>query len=219
MGLFKSFSKPTLPTFWSSYADQFGKSHVKDLNDLVFVVLDTETTGFDFVDDRVLSIGALKVKGTSISLNDIFDIYLLQEKFNKETVPVHGLLKNGQRNCISELEAIEKFLSYVGNAIIVAHHAGFDMGMLNAALKRNGLPKLKNTVLDTAVLYRKSLIKSYLVQPKTNYTLDELADKFSISKKDRHTALGDAYITALAFLKIIGKLKERKNFSLKTLLK
>ena len=219
MGLFKSFSKTTLPKFWTDYTDLFKKTTVKDFNDLVFVVLDTETTGFDFEEDRILSIGALKVKGHSIALNDIFDTYLLQEKFNKETVPVHGLLKHGQRNCIREMEALEKFLSYIGNAIIVAHHAGFDMGMLNAALKRNGLPKLKNTVLDTVVLYRKSLIKSYLVQPQRNYTLDELADKFSISKKDRHTALGDAYITALAFLKIIAKLKERKNFSLKTLLK
>ena len=62
-------------------------------------------------------------------------------------------------------------------------------------------------------------MKSYLVQPKSNYSLDELAEKFSISRKDRHTALGDAYITAVAFLKIISRLKEKKNFSLKSLLR
>jgi len=94
----------------------------------------------------------------------------------------------------------------------------FDIGMLNSALLRNGLPKLKNTVIDTGVIYRKTLMKSYLVQPKTNYTLDELAEKFAISKKDRHTALGDAYITAVAFLKIVSRLREKKNFSLKILM-
>jgi DNA polymerase-3 subunit epsilon len=99
----------------------------------------------------------------------------------------------------------------------VAHHAGFDIGMINSALKRLGLPKLKNTPLDTGVLYKKTLLKSYLVQPKEHYSLDELAEKFLISKKDRHTALGDAYITALAFLKILVKIKEKKELSLRNL--
>lgn len=218
MGLFKRTPK-NLPDYWIKYASLFKESPSKDFNDLIFVVLDTETTGFSFEDDRILSIGAVKIKKESISVQEVFDIYLEQEKFNKETVHVHGLLKNGQRECISEVLALEKFLEYVGNAIIVAHHAGFDMGMLNTALERNDLPKLKNTVLDTGVIYKKTLIKSYLVQPKSNYTLDELAEKFSISRKDRHTALGDAYITAVAFLKIISRLKEKKNFSLKYLLR
>ena len=218
MGLFKRTPK-NLPDYWIKYASLFKESPSKDFNDLIFVVLDTETTGFSFEDDRILSIGAVKIKKETISVQEVFDIYLEQEKFNKETVHVHGLLKNGQRECISEVLALEKFLDYVGNAIIVAHHAGFDMGMLNTALERNDLPKLKNTVLDTGVIYKKTLIKSYLVQPKSNYTLDELAEKFSISRKDRHTALGDAYITAVAFLKIISRLKEKKNFSLKYLLR
>jgi len=218
MGLFKRTPK-NLPEFWKTYESLFKETQSKKFNDLLFVVLDTETTGFSFDDDRILSIGAVKIKNESISVQEVFDIYLEQEKFNKETVHVHGLLKNGQRECISEILALEKFLAYVGDAVIVAHHAGFDMGMLNTALVRHGLPKLKNMVLDTGVIYKKTLIKSYLVQPKSNYTLDELAEKFSISRKDRHTALGDAYITAVAFLKIISRLKEKKNFSLKYLLR
>lgn len=218
MGLFKK-STPNFPEFWNTYARLFKEKISKNFDELVFVVLDTETTGFSFDEDRILSIGAVKVKGETISVNEILDIYLEQEKFNKESVPVHGLLKNGTRECISEILALEKFLEYVENSIIVAHHASFDLGMLNSALQRNGLPKLKNTVLDTGALYRKTLIKSYLVQPKKNHTLDELAEKFSISRKDRHTALGDAYITAIAFLKIISRLKEKKKFSLNTLTK
>jgi DNA polymerase-3 subunit epsilon len=81
--------------------------------------------------------------------------------------------------------------------------------MINKALERNGLPKLKNKYLDTVVLYKKSLIRSPLIERKDHYSLDELADKFNISKKDRHTALGDAYITALLFLKISKKIKEK----------
>lgn len=215
----KLFSKKNskLPAFWHTYANLFKEPKPKNFNDLVFVVLDTETTGFCFDEDRILSIGAVKIKGDSIAVQEVLDLYLEQEKFNKDSVKVHGLLRHGKRTCIAELLAIEQFLAYAGNAIIIAHHAGFDMGMLNAALKRHGLPELKNTVLDTGVLYKKTLIKSYLIQPKKNYSLDELAEKLSISKKDRHTALGDAYITALAFLKIIARLKEKKKFSLKML--
>ncbi|APQ18533.1 3'-5' exonuclease [Maribacter hydrothermalis] len=218
MGLFKRTPK-ILPDYWKTYENLFKDAKSKNFNELTFVVLDTETTGFSFEDDRILSIGAVKIKNETISVQEVFEIYLKQEKFNKDTVHVHGLLKNGNRKCISEILALEQFLDYVGNAIIVAHHAGFDIGMLNRALERHGLPKLKNTVLDTGIIYKKTLIKSYLLQPKSNYTLDELAEKFSISRKDRHTALGDAYITAIAFLKIISRLKEKKNFSLKYLLR
>ncbi|SNR66089.1 DNA polymerase-3 subunit epsilon [Maribacter sedimenticola] len=217
MALFSKKSKH-LPAFWTNYENRFKEKIAADLNEITFVVLDTETTGFSFDEDRILSIGAVKIKHETIAVQEVLDIFLEQEKFNKDSVPVHGLLKNGQRNCISEINAMEQFLDYIGNAVIVAHHAGFDMGMLNMALNRNGLPNLKNKVLDTGVLYKRTLIKTYLIQPKTNYTLDELAEKFSISKKDRHTALGDAYITAVAFLKIISRLKEKRKFSVKKLL-
>ena len=91
--------------------------------------------------------------------------------------------------------------------------------MINHALKRHGMPKLKNRFLDTSALYKRSLIRSPLVKNQDQYSLDELAEKFDIPTQDRHTALGDAYITAIAFLKILGTLKEKGNFSVKHLLK
>lgn len=205
------------PTFWLDYANLFKQKKSKNFEELVFVVLDTETTGFDKFQDRILSIGALKIQNNIIQVHEVLDIYIQQEKFNKETVAVHGILKNSKRKRVEETVAIQQFLEYVGDAIIVAHHASFDIGMINMALKRMGLPKLKNIVLDTGTLYKKTLIKSYLVQPQQHYTLDDLADKFAISKKDRHTALGDAYITAVAFLKLLTKIKEKKELTLKNL--
>jgi DNA polymerase-3 subunit epsilon len=69
-----------------------------------------------------------------------------------------------------------------------------------------GLPKLKNKVLDTVNLYRGTLIISNLINRDKTYSLDEIAETYSIEIKDRHTAAGDAFITAIAFLKILGKL-------------
>ncbi|RVT77315.1 3'-5' exonuclease [Flavobacterium sufflavum] len=174
-----------------------------------FVVLDTETTGFDYDADRILCIGALVLQNGTINVQDSFEHYIDQEHFDKSSVEIHGIIRRDVLNHKSEIEVLQLFLDYLGDSIIIAHHTKFDVTMINNALERNGLDKLRNKTLDTAVLYKRTLIKSNLLQYKDHYTLDDLADKFDISKKDRHTAIGDAYITAIAFLKIIKKLKEK----------
>ena len=184
-----------------------------------FVVLDTETTGFDYDNDRILCIGALVLQNGTISIQNSFEVYIEQDHYDKSTAQIHGILKAFVVQRPSEREALEQFLAFLGDSVIIAHHAIFDVTMINKALERNGLPELTNKRLDTAILYKKTLIKSHLFERKDHYTLDDLADKFDISKKDRHTALGDAYITAIAFLKIIKKLKEKKHINLNYLFK
>lgn len=184
-----------------------------------FVVLDTETTGFDYDKDRILCIGALVLQNGIIAIQDSFEVYIEQDHYDKSTAQIHGILKAFVIQRPTELEALQQFIAFLGNSIIIAHHTIFDVTMINKALERNGLPQLTNKRLDTAILYKKTLIKSHLFERKDHYTLDDLADKFDISKKDRHTALGDAYITAIAFLKIVKKLKEKKPVNLNSLFK
>ncbi|MBJ2125763.1 MULTISPECIES: PolC-type DNA polymerase III [unclassified Flavobacterium] len=184
-----------------------------------FVVLDTETTGFDYENDRILCIGALVLQNGIINVQESFEVYLEQDHYDKTTAQIHGILKDLLVKRPSELEALQQFLEFLGDSIIIAHHTIFDITMINKALERNDLPPLTNKTLDTAYLYKKTLIQSHLFERKDHYTLDDLADKFDISKKDRHTALGDAYITAIAFLKIVKKLKEKKAINLNQLFK
>jgi DNA polymerase-3 subunit epsilon len=184
-----------------------------------FVVLDTETTGFDYESDRILCIGALVLQNGVIAIQNSFEIYIEQDHYDKSTAQIHGILKAFVLKRPSESEALQQFLAFLGDSVIIAHHTIFDVTMINKALERNGLPQLKNHTLDTAYLYKKTLIKSHLFERKDHYTLDDLADKFDISKKDRHTALGDAYITAIAFLKIVKKLREKKEVNLNSLFK
>ncbi len=180
----------------------------KPIESARFVVLDTETTGFDYITDRILCIGAIVLQNGTINLQDGFEHYIDQEHFDKSSVQIHGIIRSDVLDHKSEIQVLQLLLDYLGDSIIVAHHTLFDVTMINNALERNGLPKLINKTLDTAILYKKSLIKSNLLERKDHYTLDDLADKFDISKKDRHTAMGDAYITAIAFLKILKKLRE-----------
>ncbi|RXM44923.1 PolC-type DNA polymerase III [Flavobacterium sp. YO12] len=203
--------------FWKKEDELFDESIT--IEETRFVVLDTETTGFDYENDRILCIGALVLQNNVISIQETLEIYLQQDHYDKSTAQIHGILRDFVLQRPSELEALQQFLTFLGDSIIVAHHTIFDITMINKALERNNLPQLTNKTLDTAYLYKKTLIKSHLFERKDHYTLDDLADKFDISKKDRHTALGDAYITAIAFLKIVKKLKEKKEISLNQLFK
>ena len=203
--------------FWKKEENLFDENIT--IEETRFVVLDTETTGFDYENDRILCIGALVLQNGIISVQDSFEIYLQQDHYDKSTAQIHGILRDFIIKRPSELEALEQFLSFLGDSIIIAHHTIFDVTMVNKALERNNLPQLTNKTLDTAYLYKRTLIKSHLFERKDHYTLDDLADKFNISKKDRHTALGDAYITAIAFLKIVKKLKEKKEVNLNSLFK
>lgn len=207
----------SLLNFWKKEENPFDENIT--IEETRFVVLDTETTGFDYENDRILCIGALVLQNGVISIQNSFEVYIEQDHYDKSTAQIHGILKAFIIKRPSELEALEQFLAFLGDSIIIAHHTVFDLTMINKALERNGLPQLENHRLDTAFLYKKTLIKSHLFERKDHYTLDDLADKFDISKKDRHTALGDAYITAIAFSKIIKKLREKKAVNLNSLFK
>lgn len=208
----------SLFNFWKKEENNLFNENIT-IEETRFVVLDTETTGFDYDNDRILCIGALILQNGIINVQDSFEVYLEQDHYDKSTAQIHGILKDLLVKRPTELEALQQFLDFLGDSIIIAHHTIFDVTMINRALERNGLPQLQNKTLDTAYLYKKTLIQSHLFERKDHYTLDDLADKFDISKKDRHTALGDAYITAIAFLKIVKKLKEKKATNLNQLFK
>lgn len=195
-----------LPDFWKEYEDSFNVGLPKTVAETNFVVLDTETSGFDLKNDRILSIGALRIQNGTIRAKDAFEVFLEQNTFDSKTVEIHGILKKGKVKQIPEIEGLKKLLHLLKNAVLIAHHVGFDVGMINAALKRHGMPKLLNKELDTAVLFNKSLPRAKR-KTEGHYSLDELAEQFTITKTDRHTALGDAYITAIAFCHILEKLK------------
>jgi len=200
------FKYKNYPIFWKEYSKTFNQKPPKSMENTRFVVFDTETTGLDIATDRILSIGALGIFNNIIDIADGFEIYLKQDQFKAETVEIHGILKEGRLAKQSETEAMENFIAYIGNAVLVAHHAAFDIEMINAALKRLDLPKLKNKSIDTGILYKKLEGKK-----DSHFNLDVLCKEFNIPKHDRHTSAGDAFITALLFLKIISKLKKERN--------
>ena len=213
------FSKKTFPEYWENYLSQFKTPLPKTIKENRFVVIDTETTGFHLDLDRILCIGAVIVENLEIKVAQGMEVYVQQDKFNPETVQIHGILRNERIRTYSEEETLKLFLDFIGNSILVAHHAEFDIGMINSALNRRGLPNLKNKVIDTVNMYRATQIKSNLIYRRKIYKLDDIAYDYGIDLSDRHTAAGDAFITALIFLRTLNKLMAKPKFDLIKLLK
>ncbi|WP_299524178.1 PolC-type DNA polymerase III [uncultured Lutibacter sp.] len=200
------FKHKNYPFFWVEYLKKFKTSQPNTIENTRFVVFDTETTGLETSTDRLLSIGAISIFNNVIDVSDSFEVYLKQDEFKSETVEIHGILKDGNLLKLSEAEALEQFINYLGNAVLVAHHTAFDIEMINVALKRLNFPNLKNKSIDTGMLYKKLDGKK-----DTHFSLDILCNEFNIPKHDRHTSSGDAFITAIAFLKIVSKLKQERS--------
>ena len=189
------------------------------LEKIPFVVLDTETTGLNPERDRILSIGALRLQEGRILVRDALELYLFQDHFDSLSVPIHGILREDTYSRVSEAEALQSLAAYIGDAVIVGHHISFDLAMLQKGLARQGLRPLSNPCLDTGLLYRKTLLKTPLLRKKEFYSLDDLARRFDLPFTDRHTALGDAFMTAMAFLHILELLKAKGIHTQKQLLR
>jgi len=203
------FFKKKYPAFWQDYESRFSDKMPSDSETLRFVIFDTETTGLDASKNKLLSIGAVNAVGNTISVNDSFEVFIQQEQFNRETVPIHGIRKHGSNQKITEEEAIAQFLGFIQNSVLVAHHVAFDVAMINHALKKMGLPKLKNKLIDTSDMYRLQLGAA-----QKAISLDTLCKELKVPMHDRHTALGDAFITAQVFLKLLSHLKQQQHLKL-----
>lgn len=190
------------PKFWNDYLEHFQQENAT-IENKKYVVFDCETTGLKPSKDVILSIGAITVEDDAICVSKTLELYLSQSHFNKETVEIHGLLKDGKEEKMVEAEAIIRFLEFIKNATLVGHHINFDVEMINRALDRLEVGKLKNQLMDTDAMYRK--LKN--LQDDQHSSLDELCKLYKIPLKDRHTASGDAFLTALLFLKLKRKLQ------------
>lgn len=169
-----------------------------------FVALDTETTGLDPRRDRLITIGAVAVYDGEILLDDSFEA-LLKLDYNHSSVAVHGITRDEALDGMDEPEALLLFLDYLKDGVIVGHHIGHDVAVLNCACARHFDLQLRNRWLDTMdlTLHLKD-DGAFANRPMAEgFSLDALCDMFGVTPHDRHTAGGDALITAQIFLRLL----------------
>ncbi len=165
------------------------------------IVLDTETTGFDPLSGhRVVEIGCIELFN-HIATGKEFHAYLNPERdMPSEAEAVHGLSSAFLADKPLFGAVVEDMLTFIGEAPIVAHNAGFDMNFINAELTRVGKrPLPTNRAIDTVTLARRKF-------PGAQASLDALCRRFSIdtSARDKHGALLDAKLLAQVYLELVG---------------
>lgn len=194
------------PTFIQKYLGCFAQSWTEQtpVAEIRFVVLDTETTGLDPRRDRLITIGAVAVKANQMLLADSFEM-LLQLAYNSSSVTVHGITREQAQRGAAEPEALEQFLPYLRDGVIVGHHIRHDIETLNAAYERHFGITLQNRFLDTMDLtLHLQRDGAFANRPAIEgFSLDALCAFFAVAPHDRHTAGGDAFITALIFLRLL----------------
>jgi DNA polymerase-3 subunit epsilon len=169
-----------------------------------FVVLDSETTGLNPRVDRLVTIGAVAVRHGEILLDDAFDA-LIRVNENTTSVTVHGVTRDESRAGVEEPEALASFLEYLGDGVIVGHHIDHDISTFDAAYERHWGFRMSNRSLDTMDLtLHLERDGAFAGRPAIRrFTLDALCDLFGVIPHDRHTASGDAFITAQVFLRLL----------------
>jgi DNA polymerase-3 subunit epsilon len=213
MGWWNRFTDPVLPVrdFVAAYERGFQSKLDKNrkISDFTLLVLDTETTGVDIKKDFILSYGSIKVKGNSMLVGSSNEFYLKTKKLSKESIKVHELVPS--QKTISREKLIRTFLEDAGYSPIVGHHIGFDLALLEKAGRSFGLKKIKNPVIDTLELGIRLEIGKHADPNRINfseYSLDSMCQRYGIFPDDRHTAAGDAFLTAQLLIKLLKRARE-----------
>lgn len=172
------------------------------LRGATFVVFDVETTGLRPGRDRIVSLGAVRfTHGTAEEREASFSRLVNPEAAIPEaSTRIHGITQADVAGEPPLRELLPEFRAFVGDAVPVVHHAEFDLAFLARPLARAGLPSFVR-VLDTL------LLGEVLLGPPFNGTLDSLAALLGVPTGGRHTALGDARISAEALRRLLPRVE------------
>jgi len=166
-----------------------------------FVAFDIETTGLDSEKDRITEIGAVIFRGGEIL--DRFETFVNPGMpLPREVVELTGITDRDVFDAPGQGEAVEAFLKFAGDRPLVAHNAEFDMGFIEAACRRNGLP-LNAVYLDTLA------IAQSLMPELKRYKLDVVAERLGLPSFRHHRASDDAVTVARIMHRFIPMLQER----------
>jgi DNA polymerase-3 subunit alpha (Gram-positive type) len=169
--------------------------------DTTYCVLDLETTGLSFRTEKITEIGIMKYKDGEVI--DSFSTFVNpQRPIPQEVIDVTHITDEMVADAPKINEIMPKVLEFIGDSVIVAHNADFDVGFLKYNCKQLGL-KLENTYVDTLRL-AKDLFPDY-----KKYKLGIIADNLGIKVDVAHRALDDVDTTVKVFRVMIDMLKEK----------
>ena len=169
--------------------------------DTTYCVLDLETTGFSFRTEKITEVGIMKVKNGEVI--DEFSCFVNPEKpIPPRVVEVTNITDDMVKDAETIDKVMPKILEFVGDSVLVAHNADFDIGFLKYNAKNLGL-SLENTYLDTLRL-AKDLFPDY-----KKYKLGKIAENLGIKVEVAHRALDDVDTTVKVLNVMLKMLKDK----------
>lgn len=164
------------------------------------IVFDTETTGLDPYQDRVIELGGVELVNR-FPTGRTFHHYLNPQgrAINAEAQAVHGISAADLADKPAFRAVVDEFMAFIDGAKLVAHNAGFDMGFINAELERLGhLPVGQDRVVDTLAIARRK-------HPMGPNSLDALCKRYNIdnSRRTKHGALLDSELLAEVYIELV----------------
>ncbi|MGN7752753.1 DNA polymerase III subunit epsilon [Sinorhizobium sp. 22678] len=165
------------------------------------IIFDTETTGLDNREDRVIEIGGIELEN-QFPTGRTIHIYINpgERKVHPEALAVHGITDEFLKDKPPFADVAREIVDFFGDARWVAHNATFDIGFINAEFERLGLPPIgSDRVIDTLALARRK-------HPMGPNSLDALCRRYGIdnSHRTRHGALLDSELLAEVYIEMIG---------------
>jgi DNA polymerase-3 subunit epsilon len=183
------------------------KSHELDdrlLSELSYTVFDTETTGLNpSQGDEIIQIGATRILNGKLLRAESFEQLVDPERpLAPESAKIHGITSEMLRGQPTIDRVLPAFHAFSADTVLIAHNAAFDMRFLQLKEEQTGL-RFDHPVIDTLLL-------SAVVHPnQESHRLEAIAERLGLTIVGRHTALGDAIVTAEVFLKLIPLLAEK----------
>ena len=168
------------------------------LSSLSFTVFDTETTGLNpSQGDEIIQIGAARIVNGKLLRQESFEQLVDPCRLiSAASIPIHGITQDMVRGKPTIAEVLPAFHAFAQDTVLVAHNAAFDMKFLKLQEERTNVA-FHQPVLDTLLL-------SAVVHPsQESHRLEAIAERFNITVLGRHTALGDAMVTAEVLLRLL----------------
>ncbi len=164
------------------------------LSQIRFVVLDTETTGFaPHRSDEIIEIGAVTIQNNKLTGEKFHRLVNPNRSIPSRVTALTGISAEQLSEAADPCSALKHFLAFLDNSFLVGHHIGFDLAFLDCKLKQLCGDTIGNQSLDTSIIARA------LCPNLSSYSLDALLPLHAIKPTGRHTALGDALLTAQLF--------------------
>ena len=169
---------------------------------LDLVVLDTETTGLSVAEDRIVQIGAVRIRGAEIREHEVLDLLVDPGlPIPEASTRIHGIRDADVTGAPDTSAALAQLSGFIGDAVVAGHNLHFDLALIAREAARYGTGWTRPRLLDVA------LLAAALMPGRVDHSIEALALSLGVEISGRHTALGDALVTARLLAALIEPLR------------